>query len=67
MKRAPGEKAVDFDLVLKLSVEGRIEEALVRPETKLAVCFREETKPEKYPPPPSAGFWFVLGVRFSGK
>jgi hypothetical protein len=67
LKRAPGEEAADFDLLIKVASDGRIEEALVRPESKLAACFRDETKLRRYPAPPSPGFWCLLGVHFALK
>jgi hypothetical protein len=53
----------DFDVLVKLSLNGRIEEALVRPETNLAVCLREELKDGSLPVPENAGYWVRIGVK----
>jgi hypothetical protein len=57
--------AKDFEMLLKLGGDGSIEKAMVRPETKVAVCFRDLTKQAKYPAPPSEGYWHLVGIRFS--
>jgi hypothetical protein len=57
----------DFDMLLKLAGDGRVEKALVKPETKMATCFRDLTKQTQYPAPPSAGYWHLVGVRFQFK
>lgn len=57
--------AKDFEMLLKLGGDGRIVKAMVRPETKVAVCFRDLTKQAKYPAPPSEGYWHLVGMRFS--
>jgi hypothetical protein len=48
--------APSFDLVLDLGGDGHVEEAMVRPETKLTTCFLALVKKDSFPPPPSAGF-----------
>ena len=55
----------DFDLLLKLGAKGGVDEAWVRPETKLAECFRKRAKARTYPAPPAAGYWVVTGVKFT--
>ena len=52
----------DFDLLVKLSLEGRVEAALVRPETNLAVCLRDQMKGASLPAPVSAGYWVHIGL-----
>lgn len=54
----------DFEMLLRLAGDGEVEMAMVKPETKLAACFRDLTKKTKYPAPPSAGYWHVVGIRF---
>lgn len=51
-------------MLLRLAGDGEVEMAMVKPETKLAACFRDLTKKTKYPAPPSAGYWHVVGIRF---
>jgi hypothetical protein len=53
----------DFDLLVKLSLNGRIEEALVRPETNLAVCLRDELKQGTLPAPEENGYWVRIGLK----
>jgi hypothetical protein len=55
----------NFDLLLKIGAKGAVEEALVKPETKLAECFRRKAKARTYPAPPSAGHWVVNGINFT--
>ncbi|HEY6555444.1 MAG TPA: hypothetical protein VI669_18955 [Vicinamibacteria bacterium] len=55
----------NFDLLLKIGAMGAVEEALVKPETKLAECFRKKVQARTYPAPPSAGYWVVYGMKFT--
>lgn len=55
----------DFDLLLKIGAKGQVEEALVRPETRIADCFRRKARARTYPAPPSAGYWILNGITFS--
>lgn len=52
-----------FDLVL--GADGGVEEATVRPETKLTACFVALVQKDVFPPPPSAGFRVPVSVRFT--
>ena len=65
LKQTGDPAAKDFEMLLRLAGDGRVEKAMVRPETKIAVCFRDLTKQSKYPAPPSAGYWHLVGMRFS--
>ena len=53
----------DFDVLVKLSLSGRIEEALVRPETNLSVCLRDELKQGSLPAPEENGYWVRIGMK----
>ena len=64
LKQTGDPAAKDFDMLLKLTGDGQVEKALTKPESKLAVCFRDLTKKTKYPAPPSAGYWHLVGMRF---
>ena len=64
LKQTGDPAAKDFDMLLKLAGDGQVEQALIRPETKVAVCFRDLTKKTKYPAPPSAGYWHLVAMRF---
>jgi hypothetical protein len=57
----------DFQMLLKLAGDGQVEKAMVRPETKITACFRDLTKPTRYPAPPAAGYWYVVDMHFSKK
>ena len=53
----------DFELLVKLSINGRIEDALVRPDTNLAVCLREELTDGSLPAPETNGYWVRIGLK----
>jgi hypothetical protein len=53
----------DFGLLVKLSLNGRIEEALVRPETNLALCLRDELKDGSLPVPEAPAYWVHIGMK----
>ncbi len=65
LKQTGDPAAKDFEMLLKLAPDGHVEKAMVRPETKVAMCFGDLTKQAKYPAPPSAGYWQLVGMRFS--
>jgi L-ascorbate metabolism protein UlaG (beta-lactamase superfamily) len=60
-----GETPRSFDLVLDLDGDGRVEDAMVRPETKLTTCFMALVKKDQFPPPPSAHLRVPVLVRFT--
>ena len=64
LKQTGDPAAKDFEMLLKLAGDGRVEKAMVRPETKIAVCFRDLTKQTKQPAPPSSGYWHLVSMRF---
>jgi hypothetical protein len=53
----------NFDVLVKLSLNGRVDEALVRPETNLAGCLRDQVKGTDLPAPESAGYWVRIGLK----
>jgi TonB family protein len=57
-------QVVSFNLLLKLTGDGRVEAAMVRPESRFAACYREQAKKDAFPRPPSAGFWLPVSLRF---
>jgi len=67
LKEAGATGATDFELLLRLRADGEVEETLIRPETGLSRCFAKGTKAVHFPSPPRAGFWIVVGMRFTGK
>jgi hypothetical protein len=48
---------------VKLSINGRIEETLVRPDTTVAVCLREELTDGSLPAPETNGYWVRIGLK----
>lgn len=65
MQETADTAAPSFDLVLHLGGDGHVAEAMVRPETKLTTCFMALVKQDTFSPPPSAGFWVPVSMRFT--
>lgn len=53
----------DVRLLVRLSLNGRVEEVLVRPETNLALCLRDELKGGSLPVPETPGYWVHIGMK----
>ena len=53
----------DLGVLVKLSVNGRIEEALVRPETNLGLCLVNELREGGLPAPETEGYWVHIGLK----
>jgi hypothetical protein len=53
-----------FDMFLKLDAEGKVQEALVYPETQLANCARTTLLAGKFTPPPHNDYWINLYMQF---
>jgi hypothetical protein len=52
-----------FDVFLKLKGDGRVDEALVYPETALATCTRNALSEGKYSPPPYDDYWVNIHLQ----
>lgn len=52
-----------FDVFLKLKGDGRVDDALVYPETALAICTRNALSEGKYSPPPHADYWVNIHLQ----
>jgi hypothetical protein len=65
MKTTGEDEPTGFDMLVQLAKNGRVESALVNPESRVATCYRDLTRKDVFPPPPSAGFWVPLSIRFS--
>jgi hypothetical protein len=65
MKTTGEDEPTGFDLLLQLSKNGRVESALVNPESRVATCYRDLTRDDVFPPPPAAGLWVPVSVRIS--
>ena len=55
-RAAPGEAAV-FDVLARIGADGAVEEARVQPETRVAVCLRDQVRKFRFGPPPEPGWW----------
>jgi hypothetical protein len=55
----------NFDLLLKIGVKGRVEQALVKPATPLAECFKELARGKAWPDPPAPAYWWLAAIRFT--
>jgi len=64
-KRTGDTEPAGFDMLLQLAADGRVEAAVVKPETAIATCYRDLAKKDAFPAPPSAGFWVPVSIRFS--
>lgn len=51
-----------FDLLMKLGADGKVQEALIRPETKVATCLQKSVTNDAYKKPPRDGYWVRIGV-----
>jgi hypothetical protein len=65
MKSTGETEPAGFDMLLKLAPDGRVEAAQVKPESLLATCYRDLTKNDVFPAPPSPGFWVPVSIRFT--
>jgi hypothetical protein len=65
MKTSGAEEPAGFDMLLRLSRDGRVESAAVRPQSPLATCYRDLVKKDVFPAPPTPGFQVPVSIRFS--
>jgi len=65
VKTTGEDEPTGFDMLVQLAKNGRVESALVNPESPVATCYRDLTKKDVFPPPPSAGLWVPVSIRFS--
>jgi hypothetical protein len=65
MKSTGEKEPAGFDMLLKLAGDGRVEAAEVKPQSPMATCYRELTKKDAFPAPPSPGFWVPVSIRFA--
>jgi len=52
-----------FQVVLRLTAKGKVNQALVKPETNVGVCFRDKMKTEAFPAPPKADYWIRIDMQ----
>lgn len=65
MKSTGGGEPAGFDMLLELAGDGRVAAAEVKPASPLARCYRDLTKKDVFPAPPSAGFRVPVSIRFT--
>lgn len=65
MKRTGDTEPAGFDMLLQLGGNGHVESAVVKPESTIATCYRDLTKKDVFPAPPSPGFWAPVSIRFT--
>ena len=65
MKTTGDSEPAGFDMLLQLARNGRVESAEVKPESAIATCYRDLTKKDVFPPPPSADFRVPVSIRFT--
>jgi len=59
--------ARSFEMLFRLSKAGKVLDALVRPETNIAVCLRDKLKRQVFPAPPEERFWAYMDMRIGGE
>jgi hypothetical protein len=52
-----------FDMFLKLNTDGKVQEALVYPETPFALCVRTELLAGKFSSPPHDDYWINIHLQ----
>ena len=57
----------DFQVFVRVSAAGQVEEALVKPSTNLAACLRTKLKPWKLGVPPRPDLWISVEVKLKKK
>lgn len=53
----------DFEVLVKLSLNGGVEDALVKPETNLASCLKDQLVGGSLPVPETGGYWVRIGMK----
>lgn len=60
--------AIDpFDMFLKLAGDGKVQEALVHPETRFAECTRAALLTGQFSNPPHDGYWINIHLQITAK
>jgi hypothetical protein len=54
-----------FDLLLRLKTDGKVDQALVYPESQFANCTRDLFAAAKFSPPPHGDYWVNIHMQFS--
>ena len=65
LQAAPAATRSDpFDLLLKLSADGKVEEGLVYPDTQVSICVRSAFGSAQFSPPPHNDYWINIHMEF---
>jgi len=59
-----GSSIDSFDMFLKLNADGKVQEALVYPETQFSVCTRTALLAGKFSHPPHDDYWINIHMQF---
>jgi hypothetical protein len=54
-----------FDLLLRLKSDGKVDQALVYPESQFANCARDAFSAAKFSPPPHGDYWVNIHMQFN--
>lgn len=59
-----GSKLEPFDILLKLGVQGKVQEVLLYPEVQLSSCVRTALLPATFSNPPHGNYWVNVHLNF---
>ncbi len=63
-KQSAGKDAGSFWTLMKLASDGKVEEVLLYPETKIGVCERQTLVKDRFSVPPYDGYWVGVYLKF---
>lgn len=64
-KQSAGGDLASFWILMKLDKNGAVEEVLLHPATKMAVCARETLLKSTFSPPPRAAYWVSVYMKLT--
>jgi hypothetical protein len=56
-KSAAEKDLANFEVLMKIGVDGGVTKAFVSPPTKVALCLREDVLKGNFTPPPKPAYW----------
>jgi len=62
-KGAADDDLATFDLVVQVAADGKVENAMVEPATKVALCLRDQMPRSGYPKPPAPRWWVFVNMK----
>jgi hypothetical protein len=60
-----GQPLSDFDMLITLGGEGRVQALRFEPQSSLAACFTEFVRKERFPSPPTGGLMVPASVKIT--